>query len=102
MKLELSNPKEIWNYIQRLGPQTDHAISENKVPNLDAWEKHYSQMFKCDEYSNDNNVDDDVSVNIGSDEPLLNQPITIDEVNNILHHVKNLKACGIDNIPNEI
>jgi len=96
--LEMTNPRVFWDYIKKLGPQQDRDISDNVPPNIMEWAKHYENLFKCE----DNFVDDGAQLSDSEYDSFLNQTITIDEVNRVTAKTQQRKACGVDNIPNEI
>ena len=97
--LELNNPREFWDYIKKLGPQLAREACENNVPDIEQWENHYSRLFKCDD---DIIFNENIHDNNNVCDPYLNQPITAEEVTRVIIKAKPRKACGVDNIPNEI
>ncbi len=118
------NPKQFWNYIKKLGPQFNSEIPEevydddgNLVTDLDIvfdkWKKDYENLYK----PNNENFNESFYREIidllrtaenRMKDPLyvpnqyLNKNISTDEVNNIIDKLKNRKAPGLDNIPNEV
>ncbi len=118
------NPKQFWNYVKKLGPQFNSNIPEeiydqngDLVTDIDAvlnkWKTEYEKLYK----PTNENFDEDFyremldllrTAENRMKDPLyvpnqyLNKNISADEVNSTIDKLKNKKAPGLDNIPNEV
>ena len=118
--LSTNDPKRFWKHIKSLGPKKkfeipmevydqNGCICYDKQRVLENWKDEYSQLFS---FANDQCFDDEFLEYCKNDMenvenshgilPGLNVEITEDEVSRIVSKLKNRKAVGIDNIPNEI
>ncbi len=121
---DTSNPRKFWKYIHKLGPKknnsiplevydSDGNISYDKDTVLKTWENEYKNLLN----SNDGIFDDDFLADIQStkahleqnmQDPLytqntdLNKTIDLDEVRKVVNKSKLGKACGTDELPNEV
>ncbi|CAG2194034.1 unnamed protein product [Mytilus edulis] len=125
------NPKEFWREISKLGPgktstnidsvnMDDGSVSHDPSEILQRWKEEYSKLFSSDNTKVDSEfveqlqnlnsqlereyenlpVNQTYVDNTSTSE--LNEPISLDETKRALMSLKNGKAVGIDNLPNEI
>lgn len=118
--LYTKHPKDFWNEIYKIGPGKqnrvidsvlldDGSISNDSCVILSKWIEDCSRLFSK-EANNDSDefVQFIKQINAQWEEndldptTNLNDKITIDEIKNALRKLKNGKATGSDNIPNEI
>ena len=122
----VSNPKQFWDYISKLGPRKNRKVSEkvyingesgqtiDNIPTLlNKWENAFNKLYSNNVDSIDNIVDNhDNSLNEGVDKcnissskldenNYLNKPILLSEVEEVVKSLKNNKAAGFDGIQNE-
>ena len=118
------NPTQFWNYIKKLGPQFNNNIPEevydedgNIRTDLDEvlrkWKCDYEKLYKPTSENFDENFYREIlellrNVENRMNDPLympnsfLNKNFSTDEIDQVIDKLKNRKAPGIDNIPNEI
>lgn len=121
-----NNPKEFWKHIQNLGPKRNNVIPmkvrmgeeivTDKNVVLQTWKNDFSGLFEG-AAGNDVIFDNDFLVEVENDVQArehvmasdmyrkngsINGEITLGEVEQSVNKLKCKKACGIDNIPNEV
>lgn len=124
------NPKEFWREVNKLGPgkdtktidsviMGDGSVSHNPNDILSRWKQEYAKLFSGDIQNVDNDFIEQLeqlntqleqefeSLNhtnetIDTEQQSINDPISIEEVKRAVHGLKNGKAVGVDNVPNEI
>ena len=118
------NPKQFWHYIKKLGPQFKSDIPQevydkdgNIITDIDAvlnkWKTEYEQLYKpanenFDETFYRESLDLLRTAENRMNDPLyapnqnLNKNISADEINKVIDKLKNKKAPGLDNVPNEV
>lgn len=120
--LNTNNPKEFWSELEKLGPRKSTQIpmevydnsgniTNNTKTVLNTWKDGFKDLYE----GYDNNEFDTVfydyamsekarleSLHTDYTEGEFNHPITLEEVSKVLTKMKNNKAVGIDNLPNEI
>ena len=118
------NPTQFWNYIKRLGPQFSNNIPEevydehgNVKTDLDEvlkkWKSDYEKLYKPTSDNFDENFYREILDLLRNAENRMNDPLYVpnnflnknfstDEINQVIDKLKNRKAPGIDNIPNEV
>ncbi len=118
------NPRQFWNYIKKLGPQFSKKIPEevyDEFGNINTnlhevmtkWKTEYEKLYKpeSDNFDNDfyreilellRNAENRMKDPLYVPNPYLNNNISTDEINHVIDRLKNRKAPGIDNIPNEV
>ncbi len=118
------NPTQFWNYVKKLGPQFNSKIPEevydehgNIKTDLDEvlkkWKSDYENLYK----TTDNNFDDNfyneilellrnaenrMNDHLYVPNASLNKNFSANEIEKVIDRLKNRKAPGIDNIPNEV
>ena len=127
-EVNTSDPKKIWDPISKPGPRKttkiphkiykDGQLTSDKLHVLKKWEDDFSSLFvrpnindtrtgnefykrileENDNYERTKNHN--VHLNVENDN--FNRPFTIDELTAVQPKLKNKKATGIDEIPNEV
>ena len=97
--LKSNNSRDYWNYINNASRKKQETDSI-PLPRLANYFKHLSDSAVNDD-NHDTMHDDNDNTKYDDFTYLLNNKITIDELNNVLLTLKNGKACGIDQIRNE-
>ncbi|CAG2197290.1 unnamed protein product [Mytilus edulis] len=128
--LNRTNPKEFWREVNKLGPgkantnidsviMDDGSVSSNPNDILSRWKSEYSKLFSSEIQQADSGFIEQIqqlneqleheyealnpsTETIDTDLQLMNDPILLEETKRALQSLKNGKAVGIDNIPNEI
>ncbi|CAG2209764.1 unnamed protein product [Mytilus edulis] len=128
--LNRTNPKEFWREVNKLGPgkantnidsviMDDGSVSSNPNDILSRWKSEYSKLFSSEIQQADSGFIEQIqqlneqleheyealnpsTETIDTDLQLMNDPISLEETKRALQSLKNGKAVGIDNIPNEI
>ena len=91
-----TNSKEFWkilNYFLKKIKENDKDISMEVLYN------HFENLNKYN--FDDGNIDIDIDVNNPEMDNILNSPITIEEIKNVVKGLKNGKSSGIDGVINE-
>ena len=122
-QLNTSDPAEFWRQIKKLGPRSSDGpplevyddeghITADINCVLDTWANTYGKLYVP--YEDADNVFDkefyetklrelDMSDNDPTpDNPILNETIRLNEIQNSFLHAKNNKAVGLDNLPYEV
>ena len=119
-KVNTQNPRAFWDYIKKLGPRKNNTIpmkvkindtmtiNENDV--LKKWQEDFSSLYNIP----DDMEYDDLFKKRKTEEKFIlenypqninefiNQPISFQEVEQVINSLKINKACGFDGIPNEV
>ncbi len=123
-RLNTTDPREFWKFIQKLGPRSKKDIPWEVYDNngdvisdrtqvLDKWKDdysklynencgHYDDAFRADILNAKSHLERGMQDPLYNPEPALNRPIDVTEVRKAIGHAKNGKAVGTDNVPNEI
>ena len=124
-EINISNPKEFWDYIKRLGPKNktttpmgvytdDGNITTDKFEVLNKWKNDFGQLLNPEnQWENNDQFYEQVLHEKHKFETSMEQPdyvenpdinfeIKIDEVVRVINRLKNKKAGGPDQIPNEV
>ena len=117
-RINTSNPKEFWKTIKNLGPRKSKIPmtvydDEGKECNdtnyvLNKWEKEFEKLYNRGNKNDENiayaemldhkyTLETDIHTN-----DYLNTEITFDEVESVVNMAKKNKACGVDEIYNDI
>ncbi len=118
------NPTQFWNYIKKLGPQFNNKIPEevydehgNIKADLDEvlkkWRNDYENLYKPTSHNFDDNFYHEIIELLRNAENQMNDPLYVpndflnrnfsaNEIDQVIDKLKNRKAPGIDNIPNEV
>ena len=118
------NPTQFWNYIKKLGPQFNNKIPEevydehgNIKTDLDEvlrkWKLDYENLYKPVNDSFDDTFYNEILQLLRNAENRMNDPLYVpnaflnknfdaNEIDQVIDRLKNRKAPGIDNIPNEV
>ena len=117
------NPREFWNFVKRLGPKRSSQIPLKVYDNgmltcdlkvvLDQWKSETHDLYNKPP---ENEIDDfyrNIMISKEAREaamenseyeenPELNRPLSFDEIEYVVNKLKQNKATGLDNIPNEV
>lgn len=124
-QLYTGNPQQFWKEINSLGPRKTIAIPMEVLLEsgesafqpeqiVEKWESDYRNLYACSSSTlfDDQFFDETCKIKINLENSLmnrdlnhdsvLNNDITIEEVQEVLHKLKLNKAVGIEDIPNEV
>ena len=126
-RINVNDPKKFWDTIKRLGPGSKKRIPDTvytrngtltaeKTVVLETWEKEFHRLFNpldsgrnlFDEQFYEQKLqekdifEERMNVHDYSGNPDLNRDITVDEIDKVLNNLKNKKAVGPDQVPNEV
>ena len=87
------DPKAYWKILKDIKVKKDNQIS------LDKFYDHFKLLFTEDDGDRNDNIN--YEINSDNSSPVLNDPITIDEIKKCISKLKNNKSPGVDNIINE-
>ncbi len=118
------NPTQFWNYIKKLGPQFNNKIPEEVYDEhgniktdleevLKKWKCDYENLYKPTDTNFDDNFYNEILELLRNAENRMNDPLYVpnaslnknfsaNEIEKVIDRLKNRKAPGIDNIPNEV
>jgi hypothetical protein len=95
--LKNTQPKDYWSLLNRFAGGKKDII--NKI-STEAYFDHFKKLMHNMDSVNNSNVDIQ-NMNINSNNIWLNEPISVDEVEDAIRKLKNNKSCGSDMILNE-
>ena len=125
--LNTNNPREFWKEIRQLGPRSKHGLPDavrigdnleydcNVVK--DKWKNDFSNLYNRPEDilqgfntafyetvmdEKESLEDQNNNVERNESNSMLNKEIEFGEIECVINKLKNRKACGIDNVPNEM
>lgn len=125
-KVETSDPRQFWKYIQSLGPKRHHEIpmkvyidEDNNIATdvktvLQKWKNDFACLYNKpgveDEQTSSYNSLLNLKLNLEhdteqlnhTDKEAINGTITYDELHKVISKLKQNKATGLDEIPNEV
>ena len=115
------NPQRFWEYIRKLGPKKcndiPHEVYDNVTGLLRSDDNYVLHKWKCDfenllNVPDENQCDDLLNARnflelqmldpLYESNRLLNKDISVEEVRNVIMKLKAKKACGIDEVYNEV
>lgn len=109
-QLRTENPRQFWREIRKLGPgKVSQDITAVRLENgeisrdieqvMDRWVGDFEKLYNSNPSTPEMM---DIDVQVAMPDCPLNQPLTRLEVWKAIGRLKNRKATGIDNIPNEV